>query len=109
MALWRERAARNEALFREVNEKILDLDERQGGGTAGAFICECADETCVERLPVPIATYTAVRGEGRRFVVAPGHEDLDLETVIERYERFLVIEKFGASGRIAESTDPRGD
>ena len=88
MALWDERAARNEAVFREVNEKILEVDERFGSGTQGEFICECADDGCIERLQVPVAVYTAVRGHSRRFVIAPDHDDPALETMSERHEKF---------------------
>jgi hypothetical protein len=109
MTLREERAARNEALFREVNEEIRDLDSRFGGERAGAFVCECADETCVVLLSVPGEEYVAVRGHPRRFVVAPGHEDPALETVVERRKGYFVVEKYGTPGDIAERLDPRSD
>jgi hypothetical protein len=109
VTLWEERAARNEALFRDVNEEIRDVDRRFGGAAASEFVCECANGACIERLPVPLDVYTAVRSEPTRFIVAPGHENSELEGVVERHDRFFVVEKFGTAGRIAERLDPGGD
>jgi hypothetical protein len=39
----RDRAAKNQSLFREVNERI---DELSGSATFLTFIWECANETC---------------------------------------------------------------
>ena len=57
MNLWEERAARNEALFREVNEQVDSLSERQGSGAEEEllFICECSDDRCTERVAAPRA------------------------------------------------------
>ena len=107
VTIWEERAARNEALFRSVNEQIRDVDRRFGAG-ASEFVCECADDKCIVRLAVPLAAYTAVRSNPRRFILAPGHEDPELETVVERHERFFVVEKFGDAGRVAERLDTEG-
>jgi hypothetical protein len=109
VTLWEERAARNEALFREVNEEIRDLDARSGGGATSLFVCECADAGCVASLSIPRAAYMAVRANPRRFVVAPGHENAELETVVERPEGYVVVEKYGTPGRIAERLDRLGD
>jgi hypothetical protein len=109
VTLWEERAARNEALFRDVNEEIRDIDRRFGGAGASEFVCECADNGCIERIRVPREAYAAVRSEPTRFIVAPGHEDLELETVVDRHDRFFVVEKFGAAGRMAERLDTNDD
>jgi hypothetical protein len=107
MSIWEERAARNESLFRAVNEEIRDVDRRFGVG-ASAFVCECADDKCVMRLSVARDAYTAARSSPRRFLVAPGHEDPTLENVVERHDGFFVVEKFGTAGEIAERLDTRG-
>ena len=108
MSIWEERAARNEALFRAVNEEIRDVD-RRFGVRASSFICECADDKCVVRLSVPPELYTAARANSARFLVAPGHDDPSLESVVERHEGFWVVEKFGAAGRVAERLDGGSD
>ena len=105
MTLREERAARNEALFRQVNEEIRDLDSRFGTDGTGEYVCECADDGCVQRLSIPGADYLEVRSHPRRFVVAPGHADPELETVVERREGYYVVEKYGTPGEIAERLD----
>jgi hypothetical protein len=104
-SLWEQRAARNEALFREVNQNIALLAERHGTITEEpVFICECARADCAERLTVEVEQYRRVRELARRFVVLPGHEDPQLERVVERRPDYLVVEKTGSAGEVAEST-----
>jgi hypothetical protein len=104
MDLSEERAARNEALFREVNEQVESLADGEGAETK--FLCECSDDRCTERLDVPRAVYEAVRAHPRRFLVLPGHAD-DFEHVVEHAAGYAVVEKEGRAGEIAEQTDPR--
>ena len=108
MSIWEERAGRNEALFRVVNEEINEVDRRFGARTT-EFVCECADATCIVRLSVPLDVYAAARSSSTRFLVAPGHEDPSLESVVERHDGFFVVEKFGTAGRVAERNDTRSD
>ena len=108
MSIWEERAGRNEALFRVVNEEINEVDRRLGARTT-EFVCECADATCIVRLSVPLEVYAAARSSPTRFLVAPGHEDPSLESVVERHDGFFVVEKFGTAGRVAAQHDTGGD
>jgi|SRR5579862_2856455 len=104
MSLWEERAARNEALFREVNEQI----ERRHDGGVAHFVCECSREECTERLHLSLSVYDAIRSAPRRFLLVAGHENEQVDTVVERGDGYVVVEKDGAAGRIADRTDPRG-
>jgi hypothetical protein len=104
-SLWEQRAARNEALFREVNENIARLEERHGTTTTEpAYICECANAGCAEQVLIDFETYRRVRAEPRLFFVRPGHEDRQLERIVERHDGYLVVEKTGEAGKIAEQT-----
>ena len=58
---------------------------------------------------MPLDVYRAVREDPRRFIVVPGHENPEFEEVVERHDRFNVVEKFGAAGRAAERHDTTGD
>ena len=109
MNLWEERAARNEALFREVNEQVERLSERQGRGAEEELlvICECSDDRCTERVAVPRAVYHEVRANPRRFLIVSGH-DHDFEHVVDGTERYAIVEKEGRAGDVAEQNDPRG-
>ena len=70
-----ERLAQNEALFRQVNERLLDVSSRLGTLDSGPeFVCECSEEDCVERITLSPAEYESLRADPRRFVVLAGHE-----------------------------------
>jgi hypothetical protein len=106
------RRARNEALFREVNERIEELEAGLTGygeddSLLVGFVCECSREDCGETIEVTRAHYNAVRNESTRFLVLPGHETPDLERVVDRHPHFLVVEKLGDAGDIAAAEDPR--
>jgi hypothetical protein len=104
------RAARNQSLFREINERVKQLNE--GFSLVlpiGEWICECADDACVQRIEVSAQEYEAVRDNGTHFLVAPGDEHvfLDVERITERSDRYWVVEKFGKAGEVADGVDPR--
>jgi hypothetical protein len=103
-SLWEQRAARNESLFREVNENIARLEERHGISTEPVFLCECSNADCTEHLAVEPDVYARVREEPRRFFLIPGHEDPQLERVVETHRDYLIVEKTGAAGEVAEET-----
>jgi hypothetical protein len=104
--LWEQRAARNEALFREVNESIAELEQPlQAAASEPVFICDCANSECAEQLPdLGLATYEETRKHPRRFFVVPGHQNDQLERVVETRLNFLIVEKTGEAGEIAEQT-----
>jgi hypothetical protein len=109
-SLWEQRAARNEALFREVNENIARLEERHGTTTEEpVFLCECANADCIEHLAVGPDVYARVREEPRRFLILPGHEDRQLERVVEAHSDYLIVEKTGVAGDVAEQARPGSD
>ena len=66
------RAARNQALFRAVNEKLGKLNEVFAtlAGTL-SIACECADSNCITLLEVSPAAYREARRSPRTFVVLP--------------------------------------
>ena len=99
------RAARNEELFRELNERLGDINENAVAEMGGIseWICECADGTCIERVPMSFEEYETIRASGRRFLVAPDDEH------VQRNNRYWVVEKKGDAGRSAAKTDPRSD
>ena len=98
--------ARNEDLFREVNERIEELTQQLDvlpSNRQVEFHCECGRDGCDARLSMTIAEYDAVRTENDRFAVAPGHESGDLERVVERNERYLVVDKLPAAEPLSGS------
>jgi hypothetical protein len=88
----KERVAKTEALFRNVNEGIAQASG-QLDAEDGHFICECGDPSCTHRLEMPIAEYERVRQDPTQFVVEPGHVRNDGEQVVRHRRRYAVIRK----------------
>jgi hypothetical protein len=102
-----ERLARNEAFFREVNERINDVARGFGGdGDKYEFLCECVDLRCSERIPLTLAEYEAVRADNRRFIVARRHVIREIEAVVERDDDYDVVQKVGVAGDVADELGP---
>jgi len=103
------RLGENEVLYREVNERVRELHDDFGlDEQLIEFVCECARLSCTERIRLTPGEYEHVRASGRRFALVDGHEVPDLEAVVERSERFVVVEKHpGGPAEVAERSDPR--
>jgi hypothetical protein len=104
MSRRKDRIARNEALFREVNERVKALTPSEGGIE---FICECGYEECIERVALTSEEYERVRSDPVEFFVKPGHEIPDVEEVVETHDRFLLVRKHVEERDIARQLDPR--
>jgi hypothetical protein len=102
-----ERLAKNESLFRTLNENISGLANKLGGQEPFEFICECSTSGCFERLWLTLAEYERIRQDGTHFLLADGHEDIEIEQVIAQRSGYVVVEKDGVAGLIAEYDDPR--
>ena len=103
------RLARNETLFREVNERIEQVTERFAAPDPMSFVCECAVNSCARHVELSREAYEAIRSNPKRFVVAPDHDDPEIENVVERHKAYMVVEKIGAGARIAIATDRRSE
>jgi hypothetical protein len=101
------RLAKNEALFRTLNENIRGLASNLRGKEPFEFICECATSGCFERLSLTLPEYERIRQDGTHFLLADGHEDIQIEQVIARRDGYVVVEKDGVAGLVADDTDPR--
>jgi hypothetical protein len=102
-----ERLAKNEALFRALNENIRDLASGLRGREPFEFICECATSGCFERLSLTLEEYERIRQDGTHFLLAKGHEDIAIEQVVARSDGYVVVEKDGVAGLVADEGDPR--
>lgn len=104
-----ERVGLNEAVFREVNERIEELAERFDLGSAPLdLICECGDVSCVQPISMSPAEYQQLRSDAHQFAVYPGHEIPDVESVVAKKKGYDIVSKHeGIPEQIAEQTDPR--
>jgi hypothetical protein len=101
-----ERLARNEAMFRSVNERVEEVVQ-PGPTEAIDFLCECGDTECVEKITLTREEYESVRVDGAQFAIVAGHEIPAIESVVRRVDRFLVVRKHPHEAEIARETDPR--
>jgi hypothetical protein len=103
-----ERIGLNEAVFREVNERIEDLAETFDLEHLD-LVCECGNGDCLERISMTHTEYESMRSDPQLFAVFPGHEFPDVESVVEKRAGYDIVRKgSGAPERIAEATNPRG-
>jgi hypothetical protein len=103
------RIGENEALYRSINEKIEDLNASCGMvAESRAVVCECCMLECAQQIDLEIPTYERVRSDPALFVVVPGHEIPDVESIVEAQSDFNVIRKNpGGPEELARITDPR--
>lgn len=104
-----QRVARNEDMFREANESIERGLWPGEEHSAVRFRCECGKLDCGGIVELSLRDYERVRASPNRFVMLPGHQLLEFETVIEDRTDYVVVEKRGGAGAIAERLDPRDE
>lgn len=107
VSLSAERAARNESIFRDANERVeqrlgeLTLEEGRS-----PFLCECEDLRCREMVRLTREEYESVRSQPNRFVIKHGHPFEEAQ-LVGNGDGYQVIEKLGRAGEVAAELDPR--
>jgi hypothetical protein len=86
-----QRLARNQAIFREVNERLREIANPTADLTD--YVCECSAVDCHVTIQLALVEYEEVRSMPNVFVIEPGHERLEVERVIEENDRFMLVEK----------------
>lgn len=108
-----ERVAWNEDRFRKINERIEPTNAAHAWFEPSMpdWVCECANEECAEAVQMTVAEYEAVRADPTHFLVVPSSEHVvsAIERVVERYDRYWVVEKAGKAADISEVLDERTD
>jgi hypothetical protein len=105
MAVSLERLARNQVLFREVNERLVEVAAAWGDGPI-EFLCECSRLDCKVTIPLELEVYESIRSSSNLFVIAPGHETPQVERIVEENGGYTLVEKTNGA-RIAVESDPR--
>jgi hypothetical protein len=101
------RIARNQATFREANERIEATAVALGFLVDEVpFICECSDPSCADLVRLTVDDYEEVRRNPRLFFVAPGHQKIAVgigaAVVTEERPDLVLVEKIGVAGAVAE-------
>ena len=92
MPLSTQRRARNQVIFREVNERLRALADAVPDGKAG-YLCECGDIECTEKIELRLLEYESVRARPKSFFIVPGHERLEVEDVTDELDSYIVVRK----------------
>jgi hypothetical protein len=99
------RAARNQSMFRQINERLTRNDALAEMTGSHVIACECADPACVQTLAISAAQYEDVRREPRHFAVMAGHVYPDVEQVVGEFRTYVVVEKIGPAGEVADALE----
>jgi hypothetical protein len=97
--------AENEALAREVNERVGEV--AAGWHTDDEpleFICECSLAECTERIHLRLAEYLDVRSSTVRFALVGAHVNPEIEVAVDEAGDAIVVEKIGAGREVADET-----
>ena len=103
------RIGENEAVFRSVNDQIRGLSQTLTTATETmSVVCECGTSSCAERFQVRPEDYAQVRDDSTLFLIKPGHDFPETETVVEKTPAYWIVRKDpGEPAELARSTDPR--
>jgi hypothetical protein len=102
-----QRAGAGESAIRDVNEGIERGQWPGDEDTPIGFRCECARVGCNRLVELTVRQYEQIRSHPRRFVVVPGHELPDVETVVATRPGYVIVEKRDQAGAVAEHNDRR--
>lgn len=115
------RWAENEVIFRQANKGVLEqLADTQGiaaeeDQTASIksmddlpllFYCECADETCRQRIELTPKEYLEQHRNTSQFILIPGHHIPSVERIMFETDKYIVVEKYLAPPAAAEKLNP---
>ena len=99
------RLATIETWFREINDRIeANALEHGSDPHVYEFICECSNIDCAERIPMTLSDYKHLRAHPARFAIVPGHEQPEIEVVVER-TGFWIVEKQGSAAGFVAGRD----
>ena len=102
-----ERIAENESIFRLANERMADWEERQRQDARELYFCECGRAECREKVDLLRADYERVRSTSSDFLIVPGHEFLEVETIVESHDEWVRVRKNADVREQVEAADPR--
>ena len=105
----KDRAAHNEALFRQVNERVKDVGDAFSAFDPSPidFVCECGRRDCAAEIALTTSEYELIRKDPTHFLVLPDHVIPEVETVVRDGDGYVVVAKLPGEREIAVETDPR--
>jgi hypothetical protein len=109
VGLFEEGVARNDAIFRDANERIFRSAREYDVTEAIPFLCECADPACTAIVRLAAEEYDRIRANPTRFFYASGHSEpfRNALEIVERHPAYEVASMKGRAAEIADELDPR--
>jgi hypothetical protein len=80
------------AVMREVNDRILEINDQFRSKEPVLVVCECCRSGCVETIRIGRSVYERVRRQSARYALALGHEVEELERVVDRRTRYEIVD-----------------
>jgi hypothetical protein len=103
-----KRAALNEEIFRQINDKIDQGAEQHQVASALPFHCECGNLTCTDTIELQPDVYDEIAANPLHFIIKPEHRIHRIERVVVDRDSYLVVEKVGeARHEIEREQHPR--
>jgi hypothetical protein len=73
-----------------------------------SVVCECGTRSCTDQFLIGLDEYARVRADATLFLVKPGHDLPEAETVVEKADRYWIVQKDpGGPADFAQATDLR--
>lgn len=102
------RMVENEAYFRSLNQQIqqgidkVNTFAQQDGqepidfdaDTPLFFLCECADENCVERIRISLHSYNKIHQDPKSFCIAHDHQVDRIEAILKKELSYTIVRKY---------------
>jgi hypothetical protein len=106
-----ESAAQNESRYRALNERMEPHNAVHvwRDPPMPDWVCECASTACMKPVRLTLDEYEAVRATSTHFFVHPSEEHVSpaVERILERHDRYWVVEKIGEAATASAELDPR--
>ena len=80
--------------MREVNERILEINDQFRSKEPVLIVCECCRSGCAETIRIGRSVYERARKQPGRYAVLVGHEDDG--GLVERRSGYVIVD--GAGG-----------
>lgn len=107
----KRRIGENEAIFRSVNEEVRSLHGTLAAATETMrIVCECGTRSCTDQFSIETRRFAEIRSDPTQFVIRPGHDLPESETVVAREGDYWVVKKDpGLPADLARATAPDSD
>ena len=86
-----ERNTGRRSLMREVNDRILEVNDQFESREPVGIICECVLAGCVETITIERGAYDDIRERPGNYVLVVGHEVAEDKRLSE-HERYVVVQ-----------------